>query len=99
MATQPPPSGEPCQGPDSTTVEPDSQGYRDYANETEDPSLAEAVDGKGGANNDQNFPVRLHFMLGDMEADGLDHIVSWQPHGRCFIVHKPNDFAEKILPL
>jgi hypothetical protein len=49
--------------------------------------------------NDQNFPVKLHYMLSDMEADGLAHIVSWQPHGRSFTVHKPAAFVEQILPL
>ena len=90
--------------PDNTSattkseVQPDGQGYRDYANEKEDPSLV-TTDARNGSNSEQNFPVKLHYMLSDMEADGLDHIVSWQPHGRCFIVHKPNNFAEKILPL
>jgi hypothetical protein len=38
-------------------------------------------------------------MLGDLEADGLSHIVSWQPHGRCFVVHKQKEFVEQILSL
>lgn len=48
---------------------------------------------------EQNFPVRLHYMLGDMETDGLDHIASWQPHGRSFIIHKPQTFENEFLPL
>ena len=38
--------------------------------------------------SDRHFPVKLHYMLSELEQDGLDHIVSWQPHGRCFVVHK-----------
>jgi hypothetical protein len=44
------------------------------------------------------FPAKLHLMLSKVEEDGLDHIVSWQPHGRCFHVHKPQDFVEQIMP-
>jgi hypothetical protein len=43
------------------------------------------------------FPLRLHDMLENVEADGNEHIVSWQPHGRCFVVHKPKEFVE-LLP-
>ena len=76
--------------------------YRDYANESEDStSLGENEKNKGSSSSSDNssFPVKLHYMLSDMKADGLGHIVSWQPHGRCFIVHKPAAFADKILPL
>jgi hypothetical protein len=43
------------------------------------------------------FPLRLHDMLENVEKDGYDHVVSWQPHGRCFVVHKPKEFVE-LLP-
>lgn len=36
-------------------------------------------------------------MLETVDADGHSHIVSWQPHGRCFVVHKPKEFVE-LLP-
>ena len=49
--------------------------------------------------SDRNFPVKLHFMLNELEADGLSHIVSWQPHGRCFLVHKQEAFVKQILPM
>ncbi len=47
--------------------------------------------------NHNAFPYRLYEMLQLVERDGLDHIVSWQPHGRCFVVHKPEEFTA-ILP-
>ena len=46
----------------------------------------------------QSFPSQLHHMLDDAERRGFDDIVSWQPHGRCFVVHKVKEFVEQILP-
>jgi hypothetical protein len=43
------------------------------------------------------FPLKLHEMLETAQADGHEHIVSWQPHGRCLVVHKPKEFVE-LLP-
>lgn len=43
------------------------------------------------------FPLKLHEMLETVEANGHEHIVSWQPHGRCFVVHKPKEFVD-LLP-
>jgi len=42
------------------------------------------------------FPIKLHNMLEHIELiePELSHIISWQPHGRCFIVHKPKLFYE-----
>jgi len=37
-------------------------------------------------------------MLDDVTKDDKEHIVSWQPHGRSFTVHKPKEFVEKIMP-
>eukprot|EP01083_Nonionella_stella_P303091 1047777_1 len=44
------------------------------------------------------FPVNLHDMLDIIEAEGLGHVVSWQPHGRCFVVHKPKEFVNHVMP-
>lgn len=44
------------------------------------------------------FPEKLHFMLSQMEQNESSHIVNWQPHGRCFVVHKPKEFVEEIMP-
>lgn len=45
------------------------------------------------------FPIKLHDMLEHIQNQEheLAHIVSWQPHGRCFLVHKPKLFADKVL--
>ena len=44
------------------------------------------------------FPERLYNMLNQVEEDGFEDIVSWQPHGRCFIVHQPKQFVEAVMP-
>eukprot|EP00549_Striatella_unipunctata_P011752 CAMPEP_0118686898 /NCGR_PEP_ID=MMETSP0800-20121206/8075_1 /TAXON_ID=210618 ORGANISM="Striatella unipunctata, Strain CCMP2910" /NCGR_SAMPLE_ID=MMETSP0800 /ASSEMBLY_ACC=CAM_ASM_000638 /LENGTH=406 /DNA_ID=CAMNT_0006584007 /DNA_START=601 /DNA_END=1821 /DNA_ORIENTATION=+ len=52
---------------------------------------------KGGP--PKSFPLKLHEMLGQVERAGMSDIVSWKPHGRCFMVHKSDLFVKHILPL
>jgi len=44
------------------------------------------------------FPDRLYNMLSEAEFEGFEDVVSWQPHGRCFIVHEPKRFVEEVMP-
>ncbi|GAX09636.1 hypothetical protein FisN_19Lh097 [Fistulifera solaris] len=44
------------------------------------------------------FPVRLYTMLEVTKKEGFEHIVSWQVHGRCFMVHSPQKFVTDVLP-
>ena len=37
-------------------------------------------------------------MLEDAAIGGHEDIVSWQPHGKAFRVHKPQEFTKYILP-
>jgi HSF-type DNA-binding len=46
--------------------------------------------------SNNTFPVQLHFLLTEFEAD-YQHLVSWCPHGRAFIVHKVEAFVEQVL--
>lgn len=41
------------------------------------------------------FPVKLHNLL---EDNLHEDIISWQPHGRCFILRSPKDFLGKVMP-
>ena len=73
--------------------------YHDYAN-----SDLAALEGLGMSRNggelpsrDESFPAKLHYMLNEIEKDGFDHIVSWQPHGRCFVIHNTDRFVKEIL--
>lgn len=43
------------------------------------------------------FPEKLYNMLDRAEDDGIADIVSWQLHGRCFIVHQPQRFVKEVL--
>jgi hypothetical protein len=45
------------------------------------------------------FPWKLHDMLERIEEDGYAHVVSWQPHGRCFVVHNPTKFVTEVMPI
>jgi hypothetical protein len=47
-----------------------------------------------------HFPTRLHMMLSALEndADGLANVVSWQPHGRVFMIRNADVFMDHILP-
>jgi len=78
--------------------------YHDHAYER-DPDDYENVDGEAGHKRRgprggvaHPFPEKLHLMLDNVEEEGLDHIVSWHPHGRSFAVHKPKDFVAEIMP-
>lgn len=44
------------------------------------------------------FPEKLHEMLSVVGSEGVDEVVSWLPHGRCFMVRKKRDFVEEIMP-
>mmetsp|Transcript_19475 Transcript_19475/g.29282 ORF Transcript_19475/g.29282 Transcript_19475/m.29282 type:complete len:310 (+) Transcript_19475:115-1044(+) len=44
------------------------------------------------------FPIQLHMMLDTVEREGYAHVVSWQPHGRCFVIHDQKQFHSFIMP-
>ncbi len=44
------------------------------------------------------FPEKLHYMLSQMDKNETADIVNWQSHGRCFVVHKPKEFVDDIMP-
>lgn len=69
------------------------QGNKTYVgNDVEPQEVAMSLKGNFG------FPARLHFMLDDLENDGRDDIVSWQPHGRSFKVHNKDGFVKDVIP-
>ena len=69
--------------------------YHDFANERPSPhqALVQEIPTEAAP-----FPHKVHKMLSDVDTSGLSHIVSWQPHGRCFSVHNPAEFTSQILP-
>jgi hypothetical protein len=46
-----------------------------------------------------NFPVKLHYILADLEKDGKENVLGWQPHGRCFAIRDKIRIVKEILPL
>lgn len=44
------------------------------------------------------FPEKLFDMLNAAATVGFEHIISWQPHGRSFLIHYKNLFVETIMP-
>lgn len=58
-------------------------------NESDISSVSHNNNTEGGSVNKKGNPAVL-----DVES-----IVSWQPHGRCFLVHDQAAFVEHILPL
>ena len=50
------------------------------------------------ASSNVAFPERLHRMLEQTAEEGEDSVVSWQPHGRCFVIHRREDFVNEVMP-
>lgn len=44
------------------------------------------------------FPLKLHSILDQVERDGLANVISWQAHGRCFVIHQPKQFVDIVMP-
>mmetsp|Transcript_27448 Transcript_27448/g.42063 ORF Transcript_27448/g.42063 Transcript_27448/m.42063 type:complete len:367 (+) Transcript_27448:93-1193(+) len=72
--------------------------YHDHANDVEGLIIQPPVISKGGVT--VPFPMKLHGLLEQIDSvePELSGIVSWLPHGRSFLVHKPKEFANSVLP-
>jgi len=44
------------------------------------------------------FPEKLHAMLSVATEQGFDDVISWRPHGRCFLIHQKQVFVTAIMP-
>ncbi|GFH55364.1 hypothetical protein CTEN210_11840 [Chaetoceros tenuissimus] len=75
---------------------PGYYNYTDYATIDEDAYVASNGPFnkmKGGVATP--FPQKLHKILDEgIHSD----IISWAPHGRCFLIHQPKLFVEIVLP-
>jgi hypothetical protein len=75
--------------------------YHDYATDpvrfSAPPPSSPGKKGKGGITSP--FPMVLHDMLNRAKSENFEHIVSWQPHGRCFLVHKQQQFVKDVMPM
>jgi hypothetical protein len=71
--------------------------YHDYAQlkpSELDPDKIKAT--QGGVHNP--FPAVLHKMMEDAEDKDFTNVVSWQSHGRAFLIHEPKTFVADVLP-
>ena len=57
--------------------------------QTKVPTTASSLTGK------LIFPQKLHSVLND---SSLSDIITWLPHGRSFVIIRPDVFAEKVMP-
>lgn len=71
--------------------------YHDHAFDADDGFLDTPLVSRGGVT--VPFPMKLHDMLDAIthHETHLESVVRWQPHGRCFVVNKPQEFADKVL--
>jgi hypothetical protein len=68
--------------------------YHDHSKDSKS-ALSHENPPRGGVTTP--FPLKLHEMLEAIQQDGLEDVISWQPHGRCFILRKPKEFI-RMLP-
>ncbi|CAB9514980.1 stress transcription factor A [Seminavis robusta] len=65
-----------------------------------DPVAASVGDSSAAASDPTRFPFKLHRMLSEIETGslGMEGIVSWQPHGRCFMIRDKKAFTDTVMP-
>jgi HSF-type DNA-binding len=69
--------------------------YHDYSQSSYDETTFTRKK-TGGVS--QPFPEKLHEMLSTVDGTNEMNIVAWLPHGRAFIVRKPKEFTDLIMP-
>ena len=71
--------------------------YHDHANDPKVRGSAhKAKTNRGGIK--VPFPMLLHKVLDEVDQEDLSSILSWQPHGRSFLLHKPKKFEQLLMP-
>lgn len=70
-----------------------------YHDHSRDPMSkpVELVGARSESVMSRSFPEKLHLLLGTMAEEGLENIASWQPHGRCFVIHDKEEFVASIM--
>jgi HSF-type DNA-binding len=92
-------------GASRASAEGDSQGISDsrsrksaaFHREYRDRSLFLPDGNRAKKDQPTLFPALLFRVLKLVQDDGFDNVISWQPHGRCFIIHNPAEL-ENLLP-
>lgn len=60
---------------------------------------AAPAESAAAASEPRSFPWKLHEMLDEVEINGFQDIISWEPDGLAFKVHDCRLFVEKVMPL
>jgi len=72
--------------------------YHDYSNVAKVPvHIAVLTETRGNGGVADPFPTILHKLLSEADRMGFSHIISWQPHGRCFMIHNPREFVHEVV--
>lgn len=80
-------------------VPPNMSYYKDNAGSVDEPGLLapgikqQRKGPRGGVQ--VPFPKKLYALL---EDDLFKDVISWQPHGRSFLVRKPTEFVKNVMP-
>jgi HSF-type DNA-binding len=102
MAFEPPGKSEQIRSQNQTTRGESTEHHFLPAASTlyHDHSLSVPPAGESVSENEDSkrFPEKLFRLLGRAELESFNHIISWQPHGRCFVVHLREAFIG-LLPV
>jgi HSF-type DNA-binding len=75
-----------------------SHNYHDYGqlrpSQADLENTAKAL--RGGVHTP--FPLILHRLMDDAQIKGFTDSISWQPHGRAFLIKDPKAFVADVLP-
>jgi HSF-type DNA-binding len=73
-----------------------SHSYHDHALSQSPAGDANFRDANSKPDTVPRFPERLFHMLNRAEAEGKASTISWQPHGRCFVVFNVEEFTSML---
>lgn len=72
--------------------------YHDHLQSESNCSYISSNGSQGGAcGENKAFPLKLHELLDNAEALGINGIISWQIHGRAFAVHNQKEFSTRVI--
>lgn len=75
--------------------------YTDRSNDHYDENLSENDENTLRLYKDETvrgtFPIKLQIVLKVVEKYGQQHIISWLPHGRSFMIHRPREFEDEVM--
>lgn len=74
------------------TYRKSKHGYRDFS------FFQEAEFGASSLKSTSTFPMKLHYLLQEVEKERSATIITWIEHGRSFMVVDQIRFVKEILP-